>query len=618
MENLPGFDRSRYEGALEYPITAQIFLLVGFAFFLIGLILASRAAFLTIAQGDTYAMRSEDNRLRHSVIIPERGIIKDRNGEPLAFNVPGFRVIITIQTINPSTLTSLLAEVAPIIERDIQELTSFVEAHSFEEEIVIGTLRDWSIATQLMTQWKNYTGIRIEPTPLRAYTTHPAFSHVVGYISTVTKEDIEQNENAMAWGGSGRSGIELAFNETLRGYLGLKILETDSKGSIISDGVYQKEERGKDITLSISADMQRVLYDAIGHIVEERGFTSGSGAALDARTGEILSIVSYPSFDLNILNRGYPRDAISVLFTDERKPLFFRTLAGLYPPASTVKPFLAAAALEEQIIQAEKIIYTDGRLVVPNPYNPEHPAIFHDWKNHGPVAMRDAIAVSSDVYFYTIGGGYGNQKGLGQERIASYLKSFGIGQSTGISIPGEKSGNMPDSAWKAQRYPEDPVWRIGDTYNISIGQGGMTTTPLQMARATLALANGGILKNIRIVRNISTASEDEKLLPLTSESITVAREGMRRAVIQGTAIGVSDIPLPVAAKTGTAEVGKTGRVHSWFIGFLPWENPELVLVINLEDGSATNLVGATAAAHEVLRWYTNGGKESVWRNSQDL
>ncbi|MEK7173982.1 MAG: penicillin-binding transpeptidase domain-containing protein, partial [Patescibacteria group bacterium] len=364
--------------------------------------------------------------------------------------------------------------------------------------------------------------------------------------------------------------------------------------------------------LSISGELQKTMYDAIGRVVEDRGFTGGSGVALDAHTGEVIGMVSYPGFDLNVVSTGFPSEQVSLLFSDPRKPLFFRALAGLYPPASTVKPFLAAAALQERIIRPEKIVYTDGRLVIPNPYNPDNPSIFRDWKNHGPVDMRDAIAVSSDVYFYTIGGGHGNQEGLGRERIARYLSSFGMGQVTGIDLTGEKTGNMPNDVWKAERYPDDPVWRIGDTYNISIGQGGMTVTPLQMARATLAIANGGILKNIQIVRDAMNAAEHEKSLPFESGSLQIAREGMRRAVLQGTAIGVSDISLPVAAKTGTAEVGKTGRVHSWFIGFLPWEDPELVLVINLEDGSALNLVGATAAAHEILHWYTTGGREMVF------
>lgn len=612
-QNLPGFDRGRFEGVLEQSLGIGVFLLLGGFFLLTGLFLSGRAAYLTLVKGDVYGARAKENNLLQSTIVPERGVIYDRFGELLAFNIPGFRVVVDSQQTDSAYLRPFIAELATMLHREPSELQFLIDQQKKGGEIVVDLIREWDVANRIITQFKDISAIRVEPTPLRAYMDHPALSHVVGYVSRVTKEDVENDTGALLWGELGRTGIERMYDKALRGVLGVKIVETDSQGAVISEGIYQPEEHGKNITISIWAALQKVAYEALQKIVEERGFTGGSVVVLDARTSEVLSLVSYPGFDANALSRGTPADVVSQTLADARHPLFFRPLAGLYSPGSIIKPFLAAAALEEGIIEANTIIYTEGQLVVPNPYNPDKPSIFNDWKNHGAVDMVRAIAVSSDVYFYIIGGGYKNQEGLGPERIRSALTSFGIGSRTGIDFMGEKDGNIPNKQWKAERYPEDPLWRVGDTYNISIGQGGMLATPLQMARSVLALANGGILLQPRLARLVpADGSDTAARVPLSATSLAVAREGMRQAVREGTAMGVADISIPVAGKTGTAEIGKTGRVHSWFVGFLPWnEDTELVLVVNLENGSAKNLVGATAVAHEILRWYVNEGRSVI-------
>ncbi|MEK7174026.1 MAG: hypothetical protein AAB710_02995, partial [Patescibacteria group bacterium] len=246
-QNLPGFDQARFEGALEYPIRPRVFLWVGLIFFMVGLLVIGRTALLTLANGESYAARSEHNRLRHSTIIPERGIITDRAGVPLAFNVAGFRVSVDMRKTDRATLAQLLTDVAPLVGKDVHELLEFVETHGRDKEIVVGMLRDWSSATHLITRWKDTNALSIEHTPLRAYDVHPAFSHLLGYINSITKEDVEQDQNALLWGERGRSGVELAYDEQLRGMLCVKIIETDSEGMVMSEGIYQKEERGKNI-----------------------------------------------------------------------------------------------------------------------------------------------------------------------------------------------------------------------------------------------------------------------------------------------------------------------------------------------------------------------------------
>lgn len=614
-ENIPGFDTARFEGVLERPIATRIFLSLGGIFILTGIFLASRAGYLMLAEGKAYAMRAEDNRLVHQTIISERGVIFDRDGVPLAYNVPGFRVVVDTRGADKEDLLPRIADLAESLGRDKAELISLVERHWEHGEIVVDLIRQWSVASGLITHFKDEDAIRVESTPLRAYINHPAFGHVVGYVGSVTEDDVSKDPDILGWGEIGKTGIERSYDLVLRGNPGMKIVETDSQGAVLSQGIYQQEKEGGNLTLSISADMQKTLYAAIQQTAENRGFIGGSAVALDAHTGEVLALVSYPGFDANVMSTGEPWEKVSHILSDEKHPLFSRAVAGLYPPASTVKPFLAAAAIDEHVISPEKIIYTEGRIVVPNPFDPDHPSIFKDWKNHGPVDMVRAIAVSSDAYFYTIGGGHGRVEGLGVQRMHDYLSRFGLGQRTGIDLGGEAEGLVPNKDWKALTFPNDSIWRVGDSYNMSIGQGWLLVTPLQMARATLALARGGELLQPRVVQTITYGVEGNErkeavaVLPsshvsINNSSLQVAQKGMRLAVTEGTAMGVADIRLPVAAKTGTAEVDKKGKVHSWFIGYLPLEDPKLVLVINMERGPAGNLIGATAVAHEFLKWFS--------------
>ncbi|OGZ45040.1 MAG: hypothetical protein A3J54_03280 [Candidatus Ryanbacteria bacterium RIFCSPHIGHO2_02_FULL_45_13b] len=611
-ENLPGFDTARFEGVLERPIRGRVFWVVGFLFFAIGVFLSVRAGYLMLVQGEAYAMRAEDNRLVHQPRVPERGVIFDHTGVPLAYNVPGFRILVHTRGATKDVLVPRLEELAHIIGRDAVDIVGIVERSWEYGDIVVDQTREWGVANEVITRFKDQDDIQVVSMPLRAYATHPAFGNLIGYVGSVTQEELLQDSYITGWMESGKTGIEASYDAILRGNPGVKIVETDSQGMVLSEGIYRREEKGGNITLTISADLQKVVYDAIQNIADTRGFAGGSGIALDAKTGAVRALVSYPGFDANVMSRGGPREDISRILSDARHPLFFRAVMGLYPPASTVKPFLAAAAIDEHVIEPEKIIYTEGRIVVPNPFNPERPAIFKDWKNHGPVDMLRAIAVSSDAYFYTVGGGHGSVKGLGVDRMHDYFVRFGFSKPTGIDLLSEETGLVPNKAWKAETYPEDPLWRVGDSYNMSIGQGWLLVTPLQMARATLALARKGELLQPHLLASITRDEKEEPydalganvpvLVSISESSLGVARKGMRLAVTEGTAMGVAGIRLPVAAKTGTAEVGKSGRTHSWFIGFLPWEDPQFVLVINMENGPAGNLVGATAAAHEILQW----------------
>ena len=261
-----------------------------------------------------------------------------------------------------------------------------------------------------------------------------------------------------------------------------------------------------------------------------------------------------------------------------------------------MKPFFALAALQEKVISPNKIIYTTGKIEIPNPYNPKLTSVFRDNADHGAVDMRKALAVSSNVYFYEIGGGYKDQKGLGIALLEKYAKMFGLGQKTGVNISGEREGNIPSIEWKAKKFPGDP-WRVGDTYNTASGQYGFQVTPLQMVRAIAAVASRGILQTPTILKTTTTPTGVS--LGVEDSAYTVVQEGMRRSVLEGTTTGLKNDVVHLAAKSGTAQIKNNTRVNSWVEGFFPFENPRFAFVVLMEDGPKVSS-GAVHAFKPVL------------------
>jgi penicillin-binding protein 2 len=264
-----------------------------------------------------------------------------------------------------------------------------------------------------------------------------------------------------------------------------------------------------------------------------------------------------------------------------------------------VKPFLAVAALEEGVVTPKTVYVSTGKLVVPNPYDSEKPTIFKDWRAHGAVDMRRALAVSSDVYFYIVGGGFGKDRGLGISAIDTYATRFGFGAQTGFPLEEEPQGVVPSPAWKTETFNES-VWRVGDTYNTSIGQYGWQVTLLQSVRAVASLANNGTLVSPTILKDGQT---ERVSLGMGAENLQVVREGMRMAVTEGTAQSLSLPGFPVAAKTGTAETGERKEfTNSLVIGFFPYDKPKYAFAVILERSKAGTQIGAPAVMREILFW----------------
>lgn len=527
--NLPNFDRHQFEGRLEQPISKKAIAAASIFFALILFLFSFQIGTLQIKRGEAFTLRSENNRLRHSLLFAERGVIYDRNGTVLATNET----------------------------RDIEDDFAF-----------------------------------------RNYNSDSGLAHVLGYIKYPSKdsagfyykEDFE-----------GVAGVEKLFDGKLRGQNGIKIIETNATGVIASKSVIDLPKDGENVTLSIDVRVQHELHEYIKELANRVGFTGGAGVIMDIQTGELLALTSFPEFDSKILTDGTDRKAIRAYVEGERKPFLNRAAHGLYTPGSIVKPFVALAALEEGVITPTTQILSTGSISIPNPYDPELKTVFTDWKAHGYVDMREALAVSSNVYFYEIGGGFEDQRGLGIATINRYMKMFGVGEAI---VPSHeyfgKAGVVPSPDWKKANFNGEE-WRLGDTYNTSIGQYGFQVTPLQMARSIAALANGG--KLVQPTFEHSDRHATPTLLPFKEENLNVIREGMRLGVIKGTATGLSFPDLEVAAKTGTAELGSQKQyVNSWVVGFFPYQNPKYSFAVLMERGPRANIYGGTYVMRQMLDW----------------
>lgn len=525
-KNLPQFDTYQMEGRIEKPISKKSFALLSSAFLVIALIFSAKLFSLQVINGKAYAQRSENNRLNISYILPNKGIIYDRNGEKLAWNDFNSRVYI------------------------------------------------------------NFGG----------------FSHILGYLGMPSNEDLKNKEEKLMEAMVGKDGIEKVYKDLLFGIPGTKIVEVDSQDKIVSESIQQWPENGKDLNLSIDSKIQAELFKDIGVVVQDRGFQGGAAVIMDINSGELLSMASYPEYDSQIISDGKDREKISQFITDKNKPFLNRAVSGLYAPGSIIKPLVAVAALNEGIITPEKQIFSAGSISIPNPYFPGKYSVFKDWKAHGWVDMRHALAVSSDVYFYEIGGGFENQKGLGIGKIEEYAKKFGLGGFTGIDLLGEENGLVPNPELHKKSNLSDPVWRIGDTYNASIGQGNFQVTPIQMAVLTASIANNGKLLKPHLKKDLET-SVIKNNSDIPESYYRVVRDGMRMAVTEGTASALNISGVKIAGKTGTAEVGGAKKyVNSWVIGFFPYENPRYAFAVVMEKGPYANLVGAPAVMRQFFDW----------------
>jgi penicillin-binding protein 2 len=536
--NLPQYDVHQFEGRLEKPISRVTIIAAGVFFILIAAAFSSRAFFLQVNKGEVFAAQSEQNRLNHTAIFANRGIIYDRRGTELAANA------------------------------------------------VADDGRDYA---------------------LRTYTPMPGLAHILGYVKYPSKDSsgfYYQTEYV------GKDGVEKMFNDTLTGVNGVRIVETDARNSVKSQSMVEAPKDGQNLTLALDAEMTSKLHESIQSVAQEYGFRGGAGVIMDVRTGEILTLTSFPEFSPDTMTQGKDVAAIQSFFQNPDKPFLNRVVAGLYTPGSIVKPYMALAALSEKVIDPLTAIYSSGQIEIQNPYNPEQKTVFKDWRAQGWVDMREALAVSSNVYFYEISGGFEDQKGLGITKIEKYVRMLGLGEITGVDVAGEIEGVIPNPEWKKQVFNND-AWRLGDTYHTSIGQYGFQLTPIQAVRSVAAIANNGkLMEPTILLRSEADALESARIVTIAPQHFQVVREGMRRAVFTVTAARL-DVPyVEVAAKSGTAELGTAKLlVNSWVTGFWPAQEPKYAFAIIMERGSKFNQLGATYVMRQLLDWMNENRQE---------
>lgn len=578
-------------------------------------VLAFKSGWMETVKGAFYKSQADKNRLRILPIFAPRGIIYDKNGQQLVYNVPIFDLV-TVPAYLPQDKNekeAVINEVSQITGKDKKEISqklADVDIFSFEPVIIDSEIeRDKVLA--LETKSAELTGFSLIKNLRREYKSSPYFSHLIGYMGRMSAQDIKNYPDYYPTELIGKSGLETQYENILRTLPGRQETEVNARGEIKNTSTFEESKDVKSLVLSIDADLQKYLYEQIEKTLKGLGVSRAAAAAINPQNGQVLSLISFPSFDNNSLVKGISKEAYDDLINNPDQPLFNRVIAGQYPPGSTIKPFVAAAALQEKIIKPSTTVNDVGPLTIPNPYNPEIVYSFPDWKTHGLVNVYSAIAQSCNVYFYHIGGGFGDIKGLGIGLLEKYLKLFGFGQKTGIDLPGEGTGFAPDAKWKEEIKKEQ--WYIGDTYHFSIGQGDLTATPLQMAVLTAAIANGGEIWQPRIVDKIVNSEKNtiQDIEPagrqidfVSKENLGIIREAMRQTILSGSAQSLKNLKVEVAGKTGTAQVYNNKQTNAWFTAFAPYGSPEIVLAILIEEGGE----GSSAAvpiAKNVLEWYFN-------------
>ena len=601
------------ERKLEVPLYRAI--LQGFFFlcFLVLLLLFAKTFQFQVVEGGKFSELSQKNRYIVSQIEAGRGVIYDRNLNQLVFNLSSFDLICQPGEIPPEEKERVLKEVSKIIGKDYEVLREEIESAESEQVLVAENISHQQLLL-LEAKIKELPGFEIENNTIRDYLDGENFSHLIGYTGRITaKEFGEGNEFYSIADFVGRTGIENYYEEALRKRPGQLRIERDALGNVISREIVSLPQSGDSLVLWLDAGLQRNIKTELEAILSGVGGKKAVAIALDPKTGGVLAMVSLPSFDNNLFQGGKDPQALSRVLKDPDQALLNRAVSGRYLTGSIIKPLIASAALQENLISYDKKIYDPGYIEVPHRYDPEIVYEYEDWTVHGWTDMKKAIAESCNVYFYTIGGGYGSQEGLGPTKIKEYLELFGWGERTGIDLPGEAKGFIPSKEWKKEVFGEG--WWDGNTYYLSIGQEYLQITPLEVAAAFAAIANGGKLMQPQVVEKIVDKEKNllEAFQPkvtrenfINPENLQIVREGMRQAVTgvnspQASAVLLSSLPVTAAAKTGTAELGND-RYNNWITVFAPYEDPEIVLTLIVED-----IKGVQAAvlpvAYGVLNWY---------------
>ncbi len=592
---------------IEIPLGVKNIKTVKKLFFLALLALVLQAAYLQIARGGHYAKISENNYKRIVAVKSPRGIIYDRNNKQIVFNMPIFDLVIVPYDFlkdkdNIKEKIKELSEIIEVKEDGLMERINKADRSSHQSFLILENIEK-DEALILEEKIKRIDGVKLEKNAIRNYVDSKYISNIIGYSGRINEKELKINPDYLLTDTIGKDGIEFFYEKQLRGEYGEEEIEVDSFGKKTRMIGREDPISGNNLILNIDFGLQKKIYDQLDEITTKFETEAGASVvALNPKNGAVLALVNFPSYDNNLFAKGISSGDYNKLLIDKTNPLLNKAIAGQYPPGSTFKPLMGAAALQEEIISPKRKIFASGAIYIGS-YR------YLDWKAHGLVDLTKAIAQSCNVYFYTVGGGYGDIEGLGIDRIKKYANLFGLGNMLGIDLPGEKTGLIPDRQWKKDI--KDERWYIGDTYHVSIGQGDVLATPLQIASYTAAIANGGKLFQPQIVDKIIDSDGnivediDSKIIRenfIDLENIEWVQKGMRENVVSGSGISLSSLPVEAAGKTGTAQYYGNKKTHAWYIAYAPYDDPEIALAIIIEGGGEGH-AAAVPVAKEVLGWY---------------
>jgi len=550
-------------------------------------------------------------------IEAKRGLIFDRNLIPLVENKTSFNLILNKDLFSKFPEEETLDKISKLLGIEKKEIKNKIERSSHSRVEIFKNL-DHKRVILVESERKYFPFLEISESEERYYLEGKYFSHLLGYLNQISAKEWEEKKDIYDLSDRvGVEGIEKEFEEFLRRKKGVLRIERNVRGEIFSIETVSAPQSGKNIVLTIDSRIQKKLGEIMEKQLEILGLKKGAALLLDVKKGEVLSLISFPLYDNNIFSKG-DKEEIEKIFHDKNSPLFNRALKGQYPIGSVIKPFLALASLQEKLIDENTTIDDwPGYISIPHRYLPDIFYIYRDWRIHGLVDVRKAIAESCNIFFYAVGGGWKNIQGLGPARIEKYLSLFGFGEKTGIEFLDEKSGFIPTPVWKKEKLNQG--WWDGDTYLLSIGQGYFQATPLQVALAVSAIANEGnllkpyLLKEVRDPKDNSLIQETKpqikRKINIENRYFKIVKEGMRWAVTGENSPSASAhalFPLPVAVKTGTAEVMGKNFYDIWVAGFAPFDNPEVVLVIMIEESPTLSVI-ALPIVREFFEWYFENG-----------
>lgn len=559
-----------------------------------------RAIQLQAVQGSMFAGLSEQNKIREYWIPAKRGTISDRNGKRLVSNAPRFVVRlypheIVKQKQEREQLLDTLSSILAVSPKTLSELVA--QAVASGTPVLLRENIPRLDALRMAIALADMKGIEIAIEEFRRYEFDSvlSLSHIIGYMGRITKQEYDHLSDLYQFTDSiGKDGIELVYEQALRGTFGVKKVEIDARGFERSVLAQNNAVDGKNIVLSIDYAVQKKAEQSLAAVLKKFGKKRGVVIVSQPKIGEIVALVSIPSYDNNIFARGIAFDEYQKLVDDSTLPLFSRANKGEYPSGSTIKMIIAASALQEGVITGATNITSSGGIHIGKWF-------FPDWKagGHGRTNLSKALSESVNTYFYTIAGGYQSFKGLGIDRVVEYLKKMGLGTKTGIDLPSESNGFVPDPAWK-EKSKHEP-WYIGDTYHLSIGQGDSIVTPLQVHAYTNYFANSGISYVPRLVQEPGARTVLRSGI-FRKEVIEMVRAGLREGVLSGSSRRLSLLPVSAAGKTGTAQWSKDRPAHAWFTGWAPYENPAIAITVLIEEGEEGSRT-AVVVAHDILQWY---------------